>query len=108
MADARAPERERVALAAAWAGVAGALAYVAERVYERTRGLPVDPRLIVYDPHVSFYHRALSATWLAGVALGVAYAFLGTPRARARASLWLERSALPFVALLALAAYLLP
>ena len=101
-------DRERWALSGAAGGLTAALAYVAQRLWERSLGSPQDPLLVLYDAHVAFYSRALAATWWGGVGLVVALAVLRGAAARARLTRLIEHGAIPLVLIAALAAYLWP
>lgn len=100
--------RERWAVAAAIGGVVAATSYVVQRIWERSQGMPQDPRLILYDPHVAFFYRALAASWWGGVGLAFALALVSRPCARARAVTLLRAGAIPAVVVLAIASYLWP
>ncbi|UJR82442.1 hypothetical protein [Sandaracinus amylolyticus] len=93
--------RERIAITSAIAAMAGALAYVGQRLWEHTRGGGADPLLVLYDPRIAFHGRALAATWWAGVAFALAYAATADARRRARIIELVARSVVPFAVVLA-------
>jgi hypothetical protein len=100
--------RERWAVAAAIGGAAAATSYVVQRLWERSQGMPQDPRLILYDPHIAFFYRALAASWWGGVGLAFSLALVSRPSARARAVTLLRAGAIPAVVVMAIASYLWP
>ncbi|MBK8173430.1 MAG: hypothetical protein IPK60_24275 [Sandaracinaceae bacterium] len=55
-------------------GIGASLAYVAQRIVERLRSAPIDPTLLVFTIHTSFYWRVLTATFWGGVFGIIAYA----------------------------------
>ncbi len=57
-------------------GPAAAVAYVAQRLYERFTGGVGDPTLVVREAHTSFYWRASAALWWGGVFAFSAYFWL--------------------------------
>ena len=104
-ANAAAP---RGAVSLGWGGLAGALAYAVQRVYEWVVAGPVDPLLVVRDAHVGFYWRASSATWWAGTVVALVWLVTAHPASCDRAARWLGATALPLAMALALAMAVCP
>ncbi|HJL06200.1 MAG TPA: hypothetical protein RMH85_20695 [Polyangiaceae bacterium LLY-WYZ-15_(1-7)] len=63
------PAARRTALGAAALAFAFAapLAYVAQRLYERSVSGPVNPLLVLREAHTSFYWRCATAAWWGGL-----------------------------------------
>lgn len=75
MATRRSDRRAALALTAAAFGGLAPVAYVAQRLYERARGGPIDPTLVLRESHTAFYWRACTAAWWAGIAAIAIYAW---------------------------------
>lgn len=82
--------------------------YVIATIYEQIVAGPTDPFLIVRDVHFGYYHRAVLAAWLGGVAALVAWRSLDAPERVARVERWVTTLTLPLVVLLGIAATVFP
>jgi hypothetical protein len=103
--------RIALALAALTFGAASALAYAAQRVFERLRGGAGDPLLVVFDLHTAFYWRAATAAWWGGVAAILVFAVASRPRAHVlhdRVARVLALVALPLALVIAVTMWRLP
>ena len=102
------PEHRRVSLAIATAGLAAAIVYVVACIYDRIVSGLADPFLIVRDVHFGYYHRAVLAAWLGGIAGLIAARLLDSPERVSRVTHVLTRATLPTVVLLSVATYFFP
>ncbi|MBN8611396.1 MAG: hypothetical protein J0L92_12455 [Deltaproteobacteria bacterium] len=102
------PEHRRVSLATATAGLAAAIVYVVACIYDRIVSGLADPFLIVRDVHFGYYHRAVLAAWLGGIAGLIAARLLDSPERVSWVTRVLTRATLPTVVLLSVATYLFP
>jgi hypothetical protein len=100
--------RERVGVGSALGSVVAAMAYVGQRLWERTQGQGADPLLVLHDPRIAFHGRVLAATWWGGTAFFFALMLLVRLEHRERAVRLLVRASLPLVLALAGLAYVLP
>lgn len=99
--------RTRLARAFLAFGLAAPLAYVGQRLAERTAGVPVDPLLVLREAHTAYYWRCATALWWGGVVFAAVFAW----RARTRdGSLprWVSFGALALGAALVLATWRWP
>lgn len=100
--------RRRAAIALAWAGVAAGTAYVAQRLYDWSVAGPIDPLLVLREPHVAYYWRAMVATWWGGTLGALAWGLFGDAARRARAERVLRVVAMPWAIAIAVAAGIWP
>ena len=101
--------REALACGSLAAGVVAPIAYLVQRLYERSQGGVPNPTLVLREAHTSFYWRTTTAAWWAGL-IGIAvFAWMmsrppASARFAARVSWWM----LPLLPAVLLAAYLYP
>lgn len=96
--------RAPVALAAGAFAIAAPVAYVIQRLYERSVSGPVDPLLVLREAHTAFYWRALTASWWAALVAMIVFAVARRRSVSEPATRWIAFGVIPLVlGLLALA-----